>query len=164
MKRERQVVADLVKDTYVPRMFRVKQNFPRPRIEKEEIPDVINGLLSQEKFASRIKPGMRIAITAGSRGVANVALTTRCIADFVKSRGASPFVVPAMGSHGGATAEGQKALLAGYGVTEENVGCPILSSMEVKKIGVNEEGGDVYIGRYHPGLQDQTPHGVPGTL
>ena len=91
MKRERQVVADLVKDTYVPRMFRVKQNFPRPRIEKEEIPDVINGLLSQEKFASRIKPGMRIAITAGSRGVANVALTTRCIADFVKSRGASPF-------------------------------------------------------------------------
>ena len=148
MKRERQVVADLVKDTYVPRMFRVKQNFPRPRIEKEEIPDVINGLLSQEKFASRIKPGMRIAITAVSRGVANVALTTRCIADFVKSRGASPFVVPAMGSHGGATAEGQKALLAGYGVTEENVGCPILSSMEVKKIGVNEEGGDVYIDKH----------------
>ncbi len=148
MKRERQVVADLVKDTYVPRMFRVKQNFPRPRIEKEEIPDVINGLLSQEKFASRIKPGMRIAITAGSRGVANVALTTRCIADFVKSRGASPFVVPAMGSHGGATAEGQKALLAGYGVTEENVGCPILSSMEVKKIGVNEEGGDVYMDKH----------------
>lgn len=148
MKRERQVVADLVKDTYVPRMFRVKQNFPRPRIEKEEIPDVINGLLSQEKFTSRIKPGMRIAITAGSRGVANVALTTRCIADFVKSRGASPFVVPAMGSHGGATAEGQKALLAGYGVTEENVGCPILSSMEVKKIGVNEEGGDVYIDKH----------------
>ena len=148
MKRERQVVADLVKDTYVPRMFRVKQNFPRPRIEKEEIPDLINGLLSQEKFASRIKPGMRIAITAGSRGVANVALTTRCIADFVKSRGASPFVVPAMGSHGGATAEGQKALLAGYGVTEENVGCPILSSMEVKKIGVNEEGGDVYIDKH----------------
>ena len=148
MKRERQVVADLVKDTYVPRMFRVKQNFPRPRIEKEEIPDVINGLLSQEKFASRIKPGMRIAITAGSRGVANVALTTRCIADFVKSRGASPFVVPARGSHGGATAEGQKALLAGDGVTEENVGCPILSSMEVKKIGVNEEGGDVYIDKH----------------
>lgn len=145
MVRERPVVADLVKDTYVPRMFRVKQVFPRPKIKKEDIPGIIQNLLSQEKFASRIKPGMRIAITAGSRGVANVALTTRCIADFVKSRGASPFVVPAMGSHGGATAEGQKALLAGYGVTEEHVGCPILSSMEVKKIGVNEEGGDVYI-------------------
>lgn len=145
MTRERPVVADLVKDTCVPKMFRVKQVFPRPKIEKEEIPGIIESLLSQEKFASRIKPGMRIAITAGSRGVANVALTTRCIADFVKSRGAFPFVVPAMGSHGGATAEGQKELLAGYGVTEENVGCPILSSMEVKKIGVNEEGGDVYI-------------------
>ncbi len=145
MVRERPVVAELVKDTCVPKMFRVKQVFPRPKIEKEEIPGLIENLLSQEKFASRIKPGMRIAITAGSRGVANVALTTRCIADFVKSRGALPFVVPAMGSHGGATAEGQKALLAGYGVTEEYVGCPVLSSMEVKKIGVNEEGGDVYI-------------------
>ncbi len=145
MVRERPVVAELVKDTCVPKMFRVKQVFPRPKIEKEEIPGLIENLLSQEKFASRVKPGMRIAITAGSRGVANVALTTRCIADFVKSRGALPFVVPAMGSHGGATAEGQKALLAGYGVTEEYVGCPVLSSMEVKKIGVNEEGGDVYI-------------------
>lgn len=145
MVRERPVVAELVKDTCVPKMFRVKQVFPRPKIEKEEIPGLIENLLSQEKFASRIKPGMRIAITAGSRGVANVALTTRCIANFVKSRGALPFVVPAMGSHGGATAEGQKALLAGYGVTEEYVGCPVLSSMEVKKIGVNEEGGDVYI-------------------
>ena len=145
MVRERPVVAELVKDTCVPKMFRVKQVFPRPKIEKEEIPGLIENLLSQEKFASRIKPGMRIAITAGSRGVANVALTTRCIADFVKSRGALPFVVPAMGSHGGATADGQKALLAGYGVTEEYVGCPVLSSMEVKKIGVNEEGGDVYI-------------------
>ncbi len=145
MVRERPVVAELVKDTCVPKMFRVKQVFPRPKIEKEEIPGLIENLLSQEKFASRVKPGMRIAITAGSRGVANVALTTRCIANFVKSRGALPFVVPAMGSHGGATAEGQKALLAGYGVTEEYVGCPVLSSMEVKKIGVNEEGGDVYI-------------------
>lgn len=145
MVRERPVVAELVKDTCVPKMFRVKQVFPRPKIEKEEIPGLIENLLSQEKFASRVKPGMRIAITAGSRGVANVALTTRCIANFVESRGALPFVVPAMGSHGGATAEGQKALLAGYGVTEEYVGCPVLSSMEVKKIGVNEEGGDVYI-------------------
>ena len=88
---------------------------------------------------------MRIAITAGSRGIANVALTTKCIADFVKSRGAHPFIVPAMGSHGGATAEGQRAILEGYGIVEDYVGCPIISSMEVKKIGVNDEGGDVYI-------------------
>lgn len=143
--RKRQFVADLVKDTKVPRMFRVRQDFPRPKIEVEKIPGIIESLLSEEKFASRIQPGMRIAITAGSRGVANVALTTKCIADFVKSRGANPFIIPAMGSHGGATAEGQKAILTGYGITEEYLGCPILSSMEVKKIGKNEEGGDVFI-------------------
>ena len=92
--RERQFVADMVKETYVPKMFRVKQIFSRPKIEPEEIPEIIRKLLNDEKFASRVKPGMRIAITAGSRGIANVALTTKCIADFVKSRGAYPFVVP----------------------------------------------------------------------
>ena len=65
--RERQFVADMVKDTYVPKMFKVKQVFPRPKIEPEEIPEIIQNLLKEEKFASRIKPAMRIAITAGSR-------------------------------------------------------------------------------------------------
>jgi len=145
--RERPLVAELVSETKLPKMFRVRQIFPRPKINPADIPHIINELLSQEKFASRIKPGMRIAITAGSRGVANVALTTKCIADFVKSRGAKPFVVPAMGSHGGATAEGQAEILAGYGITEEKIGCPVISSMEVKCIGKNEEGVDVYIDR-----------------
>lgn len=145
MNRERPFVANLVSDQKLPKMFKVKQVFPRPRIEPEEIPDIIEKLLSEEKFAGKVKPGMRIAITAGSRGIANVALTTKCIADFVKSRGAHPFIVPAMGSHGGATAEGQREILEGYGITEEYVGCPIISSMEVKKIGVNDEGMDVFI-------------------
>ena len=142
---ERPFVADLGSDQTIPKMFKVKQVFPRPKIEPEEIPGIIESLLSQEKFSSKVKPGMRIAITAGSRGIANVALTTKCIADFVRSRGAHPFIVPAMGSHGGATAEGQRAILEGYGITEDYVGCPIISSMEVKKIGVNEEGMDVFI-------------------
>ena len=106
--RERQFVADMVSGTRVPKMFRARQIFPRPRIDPADIPGIIDGLLSQEKFASRVRPGMRIAITAGSRGVANNALTTKCIADFCKKQGALPFVVPAMGSHGGATAEGQR--------------------------------------------------------
>ena len=143
--RLRPFVASLVSDTFVPKMFRVRQIFPRPRIDPKEIPGIIDGLLSEEKFASRVKPGMRIAITAGSRGIANNALTTKCIADFCKKRGAKPFVVPAMGSHGGATGEGQRAVLESYGITEEYLGCPILSSMEVKKVGVNEEGFDVCI-------------------
>ena len=74
-----------------------------------------------------------------------MALITKCIADFVKLKGASPFIVPAMGSHGGATAEGQREILAGYGIVEEYVGCPIVSSMEVKKIGQTEDGRDVFI-------------------
>ena len=146
--RERPFVADLVKDVTVPRMFRVRQIFPRNKIEPEEIPGIIKKLLSEEKFSSQIKPGMKIAITAGSRGIANNALTTKCIADFIKSKGAQPFVVPAMGSHGGSTAAGQREILKGYGITEEYLQCPILSSMEVKKIGVNEEGTDVYIDKY----------------
>lgn len=88
---------------------------------------------------------MNIAITAGSRGVANVAIITKSIVDFVTSKGANPFVVPAMGSHGGATAEGQLELLAGYGLTEEYLGCPIKSSMEVKMIGHTEDGREVVI-------------------
>lgn len=146
--RERPFVANLVSDQKLPKMFRIRQRFPRERIMSEEIPDVIEKLMSEERFASQIKPGMRIAVTAGSRGIANVALITKCIADFVKKRGGEPFVVPAMGSHGGATAQGQTAILNSYGITEEYIGCPILSSMEVKKIGVNEEGMDVYIDRY----------------
>lgn len=143
--RERQYVADLVSDQILPRMFQVKQKFPRERIMPVQIPEIISELLSQPQFADKVKPGMRIAITAGSRGIANVALTTKCIAEFVMSKGAYPFVVPAMGSHGGATAEGQREILEGYGITEEYLGCPIISSMEVKKIGVNEENMDVFI-------------------
>lgn len=146
--RERQFVADLVKETRIPKMFRAAQSFPRPRIDPKDIPETIFSLLSQDKFACRVRPGMSIAITAGSRGIANNALTTKCIADFCRSRGARPFIVPAMGSHGGATAEGQKEILEGYGITEKYCECPIVSSMEVKKIGVNEEGGDVFIDRH----------------
>lgn len=70
-------------------------------------------------------------MTAGSRGIANIELILKTIVGFLKDSGAKPFIVPAMGSHGGASAEGQKELLAGYGITEESIGCPIASSMEV---------------------------------
>lgn len=146
--RDRPFVANMMKDVKIPKMFQIQQVFPRPKIDPKDIPQIIQGLLSEEKFSSQIKSGMRIAITAGSRGIANSALTTKCIVDFVKSRGGEAFVVPAMGSHGGSTAEGQKAILTGFGITEEYLQCPILSSMEVKKIGVNAEGDDVYIDKY----------------
>ena len=139
------VASQLVENVAIPKFFKIKQKFPRPVITPEEIPGIISSLLSEEKFSAQVKPGMRIAITAGSRGVANVAVLTKAIADFCKSRGAHPFVVPAMGSHGGATAEGQKEVLTNYCITEDFVGCPILSSMEVTHIGYTEDGRDVYI-------------------
>ena len=139
------LISKILEETQIPRFFKVRQVFPRPKIEVADIPEKISELLSEPKFSDQIKPGMRIAITVGSRGVANVALITKCIVDFVKQKKAFPFIVPSMGSHGGATAEGQRKIVEGYGVTEEYLGCPILSSMEVKKIGQTDEGLDVYI-------------------
>ena len=82
---------------------------------------------------------MRICITAGSRGLSNVQLITRTVVDCVKELKGEPFIIPAMGSHGGATAEGQKGILASYNITEETMGCPIISSMETVKIGHADE-------------------------
>ena len=139
------IVSQLCAETELPKMCRVKQQFDKGRIERDAIPAVLTAELSRAELGRPIKSGMRIAITCGSRGVANIAIITKAIADFVKSHGAHPFVVPAMGSHGGATAEGQKALLEGYGVTEASVGCPIISSMETVVIGKSEEGHNVRI-------------------
>ena len=140
-------VSKLLAGVPIPRMFRAKQTFPREVIPPEEIPAKIFAELSREPFISKIKPGMSIAITAGSRGVANVAIITRAVADFVKSRGANPFIVPAMGSHGGATAEGQLEVLEGYGITPATMGCEIRSSMETVHLGISDTGQNVYIDR-----------------
>jgi len=92
-------------------MCRVKQQFDKGRIEVAAIPAAVEAELSRPELGDPIKSGMKIAITCGSRGVANIPIITRAIVDFIKSKGAHPFVVPSMGSHGGASAEGQKALL-----------------------------------------------------
>ena len=140
-------VSQLLAGVSIPKMFYAEQKFSREVITPEEIPAKIFSELSREPFNSKIKSGMHIAITAGSRGIANVAIITRSIADFVKSRGAIPFIVPAMGSHGGATAEGQLEVLEGYGITPESMGCEIRSSMEVVELGISESGQHVYIDR-----------------
>ena len=139
------VVAKLLAGVPLPRMFRARQDFPRPVIRPEEIPGVVFKELSQPQFKRLFKPGMKLAITAGSRGIANVDVITKAIVDFVKAQGAEPFIVPAMGSHGGATAEGQKEILAGYGITEESMGCPIRSCMETVLLGQSIYGKPVYM-------------------
>lgn len=139
------VVSKLLEGVYIPKMFRAKQTFRRPVIMPEEIAGVIFAELSKEKVSQQIKPGMNIAITAGSRGIANVDIITKAIVDFVKSKNANPFIVPAMGSHGGATAAGQIEILAGYNITEATMGCPIKSCMDTVMLGYSELGKPVYL-------------------
>ncbi|WP_297213758.1 lactate racemase domain-containing protein [uncultured Flavonifractor sp.] len=145
------VVSQLLSGVPIPPMFRARQVFPMEHIEPADIPAAVMEQLSREPFCSKVRPGMEIAITAGSRGIANVDIITRAVVDFVKSRGATPFIVPAMGSHGGATAEGQLDILAGYGITPDTMGCEIRSSMEVVELGVSDTGMPVYMDKnaYH---------------
>lgn len=138
-------VSRLLKDVPLPKMFHASQRFPDAHIEREAIEKTIFEEISRSGMAERVRPGMRVAITAGSRGIRNVDEITRSVVAFVKSRGATPFIVPAMGSHGGATAEGQKEMLAGYGITEEAMGCEIRSSMETVLLGHSELGKPVYM-------------------
>mgnify|MGYP005760193923 FL=1 len=132
---EERVITNLLKDVKIPKMVKVRQKFERNRINKDDIPNVIFSQLENEKFSSLIKPGMKICITCGSRGISNIPLIIKTIADFCKNKGALPFVIPAMGSHGGATAQGQRDILTSLGVTEETIGCEIKSSMETVVVG-----------------------------
>lgn len=139
------LVTQLCSDVKLPKMIKVRQHFDEVHIKTEDIPVVVRKQLEQRKIAQRIKPGMTVAITSGSRGVANVAIITKAIVDFLKEKGAKPFVFPAMGSHGGATSEGQLEVLTSYGVTEEFIGCPIRSSMETVQVGFRNDGKPVFV-------------------
>lgn len=137
-------------------MFHAVQEFKKDRIEPERIPALVYEQLSRPEISRTVKPGMEIAITAGSRGVANVDVITKAIVDFCKEKGAKPFIVPAMGSHGGATPEGQLEVLAGFNITEETMGCPIRSSMETVLLGYSKYGKPVY--------QDKNAHEADGII
>lgn len=137
------IIKELLKDVPLPRMVKIRQTF-----NADEILDVsaaLSNALVDSGQLKQIKPGMNIAIAAGSRGVAQIATLVRTTVAEVKKQGANPFVVPAMGSHGGATAAGQAEVLAHLGITEEYVGCPIVSSMEVVEITRLPNGMPVYI-------------------
>jgi hypothetical protein len=125
-----------------PKFSLIKQNFETHSIKN--IPAVIKKELENLRLNTRIFPGQRVAITAGSRGIANINTVYKEVVAALKNIDAKPFLVPSMGSHGGATAEGQKKLLKGYGITEENIGAPILSDMQVVEAGRSELGLPVY--------------------
>ena len=125
-----------------PEIFRIRQKFDRPVID--DIPAEVEAELSRLNLGAAIQPGQTVAITAGSRGIANIHIIIKSIVSHLKGLGAEPFVVPAMGSHGGATAEGQRHIVEGYGITEEYVGCPIRSSMETVIVCDAKEGFPVH--------------------
>lgn len=129
-----------------PRMLRIRQHFDSPRLD--DVAGTVEHELAKLKLAERIRPGQSVAITAGSRGIANIAEITRAICDHVHALDAQPFIVPAMGSHGGGTAEGQQAILAGYGITSESMGAEIRSSMETVVVGETPQGIPVHFDRH----------------
>ncbi len=139
-------IQDFVRGVPLPRMARIRQTFVAP-----EVVDLVGALieeLSKPGVTDTIKPGMRIAIGVGSRGVAEIPTLVRVTVEEIKKRGGKPFIVPSMGSHGGATAEGQRDVLANLGVTEASAGCEILASMEVVEVGRLDNGLPVYIDKF----------------
>lgn len=126
----------------MPRLLRAKQRFDAVSIP--DLEDAIAVEFRKGHAGSALKPGWRVAIAVGSRGIHDIDRIVRCLVALVRSKGSLPFIVPSMGSHGGATAEGQTALLAGYGITEDLVGAPVVSSMEVAEIGKTPGGVPVY--------------------
>jgi hypothetical protein len=126
-------------------MYVVRQNFPDRRLA--DIPATVQKEMSEAGFAANLRPGSRIAIGVGSRGIANIATIARAVAQYWISRGMKPFLFPAMGSHGAATAEGQADVLAHYGIVEETTGCPIVSSLDVVPLSKTPEGIQTFMDR-----------------
>ena len=120
----------------LPRMLRVRQEFPQSTPLK--IPTSVAEQIS--RVQDRLVPGTRVALTVGSRGIANIRGIVLAVLGELKAAGVEPFIVPAMGSHGGATPEGQKRILADYGITEQTMGVPIEAAMETREIGRTQNG------------------------
>ena len=129
-----------------PDIFRVRQLFVAPRVE--DVKGEVTAQLERLKLSTRVRPGQTVAITAGSRGIANIHLVLQATVEYLKKLGMHPFIVPAMGSHGGGTAEGQVGVLERYGITEAFCGCPIRSSMETVVVCQASEGFPVYFDRH----------------
>ena len=136
----------LLADNQIPKFVRVRHEMDRGHID--DIEGAVAQAMQREGTLDRIKPGDSVCITAGSRDVANIARVIRAICDQVKSVGAHPFIIPAMGSHAGAKAEGQRGIIEGYGVTEEAMGAPIRASMDTEVIAHSKSGLEIHLDKY----------------
>jgi Lactate racemase N-terminal domain len=129
-----------------PKVVRVQQNFDATHIT--DIPKTVSEQIGKLGLDGRLKPGQTVAITGGSRGVANIAVILRSVVDELRRLGVRPFIIPAMGSHGGGTAEGQKLVLEHYGITESSMGAPIRATMETTQVGETPQGIPVFLDNY----------------
>jgi hypothetical protein len=127
------------------KLVHIRQNFPDRRLP--DIPAAVRQAMEAAEWTKAVKPGGRIAVGVGSRGISNIATIALAVVDFWKSRGAKPFIIPVMGSHGAATAEGQADVLAHYGIIEETMGVPVVSSLDVVPLGTTPEGVEVLMSR-----------------
>jgi hypothetical protein len=137
------ILRQVLRDIPIPQMVRIRQKFDGSKLDN--LQETLEHELQRPGSIDRIIPGQQVAVAVGSRGVANIDLFTKITVDAIKKAGGHPFIVPCMGSHGGATAEGQKDVLHHLGVTEEAMGAPIRSSMEVIKLDELPNGLPVYV-------------------
>ena len=131
----------MTKTNSFPKMVEVRQTYPASK--SIDFPSLLHEQFTAARIREQIKPGMKIALGVGSRGIANLQEIVKAALGVLIAAGARPFLIPAMGSHGGATPEGQTNVLAGYGITPQTMGVPIEASMEIQKIGVTPSGLDV---------------------
>ena len=123
----------------LPEMLNVHQIFDDTKLDN--VKETLEKSLHQESILRHLRPGMRVAVAVGSRGIDHLPLIVRTVLDFLKAQGTSPFIVSAMGSHGGGTEKGQKEVLAGYGITEEAMGVPVCTSVDTVFVG--SRSGDI---------------------
>jgi hypothetical protein len=135
-------IDNLLDPIAIPRMVKVKQTFERPIIL--DVVGEFRAKLGAKKALAAVKHGQNIAVGVGSRGISNLPALVKALVEELKKAGTKPFLIPAMGSHGGATAEGQRNMLIGMGFSEEYIGAPIRATMETVQVGVSANGFPVY--------------------
>lgn len=136
-------INEILDNINLPQIMKVSQTFDNTKLD--DVEGDLNQKLIYKNIKDKIKPGMKITITGGSRGISSYIELMKTIVSFVKKCGATPFIVPSMGSHGGGTSEGQENMLKKLGITKESVGCEIISSMDVVEVGRTSKDLPVYI-------------------
>jgi hypothetical protein len=136
-------LGDYLDDLPLPPVYHVRDDSPQPTIT--DIRGAVRNALAESGALERVRPGMRVAVCAGSRGIDQIVSTLRESILALRERGAEPFVLAATGSHGGATAEGQREILTGYGIIEESVDAPIVTGTETDHVTTVEGGVPVWV-------------------